>query len=448
MTAAPIHIVQLPFPATAAPHPAVAAYYRDYGRAFSLAHTGYFVPETALWEVPLWVAHLSGMAEAIGREPKLIDLSASPAEPESCARAILAATEPGDPVLLSPLAQNFALALAVSAILMAQRRTTLLGGNMAPLAAAGSATATHHGPATPASLAALLQRGTGTVTNRLEAGSVADWRPSYRLLQAYRGKVPLLRLNASHGCLFACDFCGDAWSRSLTVVARDVLDHEVGEFERLFPDTRLIYIGDKTFGQSKEAVANLLSIFRHRGDYRFVVQTHVQALTDEVVDAMQRLGVIVVELGFESASPGLLRANRKANRDPDFFHRSIRRLRDAGLRVVLNILSGLPEEDAAAHRATLDFIERSAPDVWLYNLYNFVPYPLTAQFPRLRERIVDWQFANWREDGPPVFEPLHVSREQSFHFFIEKVAAAHAAIRRHVLAPGEDPAAAELFLAS
>ena len=446
MTAAVTHIVQLPFPATAASHPAVTAYYQDYGSAFSLAHAGYFVPETALWELPLWVAHMSGMLEAIGHEPGLIDLAASPAEPEPCAIAILAATEPGERVLLSPLAQNFDLACAVSAILMAEGRATLLGGNMAPLAPGGSATAIHHGPATPASLATLLDQG-GTIVNRLTPGNVADWRPSYRLLQAYRGKVPLLRLNASHGCLFACDFCGDAWSRSLTVVARNVLDHEVSEFERLFPDTRLIYIGDKTFGQSREAVGNLLSIFEHRPDYRFVVQTHVLALTDEIIDAMQRLGVIVVELGFESASPGLMRANRKANRDLDFFHKAIRRLRNAGFRVVLNVLSGLPEEDLAAHRATLDFIERTASDVWLYNLYNFVPYPLTAQFPRLRERIVDWRFANWREDGLPVFEPLHVSREESFAFFIEKVAAAHAAIRDHALAPAKDDAAAMPLLA-
>jgi anaerobic magnesium-protoporphyrin IX monomethyl ester cyclase len=69
--------------------------------------------------------------------------------------------------------------------------------------------------------------------------------------------------------------------------------------------------------------------------------------------------------------------------------------------------------------------------VWLYNLYNYVPYPLTPHFQNMRERIVDWDFANWREDGPPVFEPYHCSREESFDFFLEKVRAAHVAIRQN-----------------
>jgi len=448
MSAAAAYIVQLPFPAMAAPHPEVAAYYQDYGRAFASAHSGYFVPDATLWELPLWVAHLSGMLEAIGYESRLIDLSTLPAEVETCARSILAATKPGERVLLSPLAQNFDLALAISAILMAEKRITLLGGNMATLATPGSATAIHRGPATPTSLATLLQGSESVLTGRLEADAVARWRPSYRLLESYRRKVPLLRLNASHGCLFACDFCGDAWSRSLTIVAPDVLEYEVSQFERLFPETRLIYIGDKTFGQSMEAVRNLLAVFEDRHDYRFVVQTHVLALTPDVLEAMRRLGVVAVELGFESASPRLMRSNRKANRDPDFFHQAIRRLREAGMRVVLNVLSGLPEEDSAAHRATLDFIDQTASDVWLYNLYNFVPYPLTAQFARIRDRIVDWRFCNWREDGLPVFEPLHVTREESFRFFVEKVQAAHIAVKRHALAALDETAITMPALAS
>jgi len=59
-----------------------------------------------------------------------------------------------------------------------------------------------------------------------------------------------------------------------------------------------------------------------------------------------------------------------------------------------------------------------------------VPYPLTPQFPLLRDRIVDWTFAHWREDGPPVFLPHHVTREQSYEFFLEKVACAHDSVLR------------------
>jgi hypothetical protein len=47
------------------PIPGVFAYYRDYGQAFASRLKDYFVPERALWELPLWAAHLSGMLESL-----------------------------------------------------------------------------------------------------------------------------------------------------------------------------------------------------------------------------------------------------------------------------------------------------------------------------------------------------------------------------------------------
>jgi hypothetical protein len=444
------HVVQLPFPSASAPHPLVVDYYRDYSRAFARFIDGYFIPEGSLWELPLWVAHMTGMLEHIGLAPLFDDLSATPPTEDACTRELLSRTAPGELVLLSPLAQNFRLAVGVSRRLMAEQRVVVLGGNMSTLADAGDATIIHHGQATPQSLRASLYGNAAVVTNTLERRGVAGWRPEYRLLEPYRGRVPLLRLNASHGCLYACDFCGDAWSRTLAVVPRDVLEHEVRQFERLFPDTRLIYIGDKTFGQSKAAVRNLIDVFARRPQYRFIVQTHVLAVNDDVLDAMVELGVVVVEMGFESASTKLLQDNHKGNRNPDFYVDRMRRIEARGIRVVLNILSGLPTEDRAAHDETAEFIGSRSSDAWLFNLYNFVPYPLTPSFPELRSRIFDWDFANWREDAPPVFEPYHCTPDESFSFFLEKVRVAqrtvrhaHAAADARPLPPGDGPARLE-----
>jgi hypothetical protein len=425
------HIVQLPFPSLRTPHERVVSYYRDYGRAFAQVVEGYFIPEGSLWELPLWVAHLAGMLESLGCSPSFTDLSQVASTVEDCTRELLARTRPHEVVLLSPLAQNFDLAKGVSRRLMRARRVTLLGGNMAILAQEGDATVIHHGQATTRSLHNALVGGSGNViTNVLARGEAAHWLPNYRLLEGYQGRVPLLRLNASHGCLYACDFCGDAWSRSLTLVPPAVLEHEVRQFERLFPDTRLIYVGDKTFGQSLEAVENLLQVFAGRPAYRFIVQTHALAINDELLDSMERLGVVVVEMGFESASTELLREHHKGHRSIAFFMDQVARVAKRGIRVILNILSGLPNETRDTHEQTLAFIRNARSEAWLYNLYNFVPYPLTPLFPRLRGRIIDWNFAHWLEDGPPVFLPYSVTPDESFRLFLEKVGLAHDAIRR------------------
>jgi hypothetical protein len=431
MPAPTAYLVQLPFPSAAHPDSRIRDYYIDYGNRFAAEFPEFFVPEGALWELPLWVAHLAGMLAAIGRQPLLVDLSHSACEADACLNAILRATAPGDAVYLSPLAQNFGLAVQVSRRLQQEGRRTVLGGNMAPLAVAGDATHVHRGQIDPAGLAAIAagrHPGQSSADPARDRGSIR-WVPDYRLLGGYRGKVPMLRLAASHGCLHACAFCGDAWSRQLHVVEPEALERELAQLEDLFPETRFIYIGDKTFGQSRQAVANLLQLFERRRRYRLIVQTHILQINDELIETMHQLGVVVVEVGFETADAGLLVQLRKASRGIPHALAAIERLAHAGFKVVLNVMGGLPAERPESHARTIDFLE-SASHVWLYNLYNFVPYPLTPYFSVLRDRIFDWEFHHWREDAPPVFHPYYLSAQESWGLFLDKVAAAHGAILR------------------
>lgn len=428
-------IVQLPFPSSHDPDPHLSGYYDDYDRRFRAELPEYFIPTDGLWEIPLWVAHLTALLDTAGIDSVFRDLSKTPADAEPCAEQLLSATAPGDLVLMSPLAQNLALALEVAKHLEHAGRRVVLGGNMAPLAPSGAVHAVHRGQLDAAfvrRLVGLASAGGGDLEKPLLPGLVSEritWAPDYRHLGGYEGQVPLLRLNASHGCLYQCSFCGDAWSKQLTLVDRSALAREVDELTTRFPNTRLFYIGDKTFGQSREAVANLLDVFRDRPGYRFIVQTHVMQVKDWIVDAMLELGVVAVELGFESADSQMLKRLNKLSRGLDDYTEKIHQLSDANLRVVLNMMGGLDEETEAAHGQTVNWMRENSSALWLFNLYNFVPYPLTPDFPRLRERIHNWNFADWREDAPVVYQPQHLSPEASWSLFQEKIAAAHDIIR-------------------
>ncbi|WP_147255521.1 radical SAM protein [Streptomyces sp. PT12] len=395
----------------------------------------YFIPGEGLWEMPLWVAHLTALLDTAGIASAFSDLSRTPAEPDACAAPLLAATAPGDLVLVSPLAQNFRLALDVAGRLERAGRRVVLGGNMAPLAPEGSVHAVHRGQLDNAfvrRLVGLASGAGGGLAKPLLPGLASEpitWAPDYRHLGGYQGQVPLLRLNASHGCLYRCSFCGDAWSKQLTLVDKNALAREVDELTARFPDTRLIYIGDKTFGQSREAVGNLLDVFRDRPGYRFIAQTHVMQVREWIVDAMRELGVVAVELGFESADSQMLKRLDKLSRGLDDYTQKIHRLNDAGLKVVLNMMGGLDEETEASHDQTVAWLRDNRSALWLFNLYNFVPYPLTPDFPRLRERILDWEFAHWREDAPVVYRPRHLSPAASWELFQEKISTAHDIIR-------------------
>ncbi|MFC0003818.1 B12-binding domain-containing radical SAM protein [Micromonospora siamensis] len=423
-------IVQLPFPSTAEPDPHLTRYYADYDATFRADFPEYFIPQDGLWEMPLWVAHLTALVRSGGLDSRFCDLSRQPALPEGCAEAILADSSPGDLVLISPLAQNLRLALHVAPLLRRAGRKVVLGGNMAPLVDPDEVDLVHRGQLTPALVGRLvrLARGTGRLSENLpvlgKADDLIDWVPDYRHLDGYRGQVPLLRLNASHGCLYRCSFCGDAWTRQLILVHRRALEAEVDRLTARFPEARLFYIGDKTFGQSPEAVANLIDVFADRPGYRFIVQTHVMQVRPAILEQMQALGVAAVELGFESGDSELLKRMSKLSRGLDDYGRKVRLLHDGGLRVVLNVMGGLDEETEESHAQTVDWLWQHRELLWLFNLYNFVPYPLVPDFARLRPRIFDWDFANWREDAPPVYRPRNLTPARSWELFQEKVARA------------------------
>jgi hypothetical protein len=425
-------IVQLPFPSTQEPDQRIVRYYKDYDRLFRTQFEDYFVPEGSLWEMPLWVAHLTALVRAADMDSVFCDLSRHTVEAGECAERILDSSAPRDLILMSPLAQNFVLALDTAKILESAGRRVVLGGNMAPLAEPGSVHLVHRGQLDRSLVDRLTASSGGISENTPQKGksaSLVDWVPDYRHLTGYRGQVPLLRLNASHGCLYACSFCGDAWSRQLVLVHRDTLAAEVDELGERFPGTRLIFIGDKTFGQSPEAVRNLIDVFSTRPGYRFIVQTHVMQVRPWVIDAMGELGVVAAELGFESGDSQMLKRLSKLSRGLDDYARKIAMISAAGIRVVLNVMGGLDEETEYSHRETVDWLWANRSMLWLFNLYNFVPYPLIPDFTRLRPRIFDWDFRNWREDLPPVYRPGHLTPERSWELFGEKTAVAHRIVR-------------------
>lgn len=437
-------IVQLPFPSTCAPDARLSLYYDDYDRLFRTEFGDYFVPQDGLWEMPLWVAHITALVRTAGLESMFCDLSRQPAKALGCAQRILDGSRAGDLVLMSPLAQNLALSLEVSRLLGEAGRRVVLGGNMAPLVDPSLVHLIHRGQLDRVlvdRLVALALGDGGESVNPAREGksaSLIDWVPDYRHLNDYQGQVPLLRLNASHGCLYSCSFCGDAWTKQLVLVDHDALAAEVDELSARFPDTRLIYIGDKTFGQSKEAVRNLIKVFADRPGYQFIVQTHIMQVRPWMIDAMQELGVVAVELGFESGDSEMLKRLDKLSRGLDDYTGKIGMISEAGMRVVLNVMGGLDEETEDSHRQTVDWLWDNRSMLWLFNLYSFVPYPLVPDFARLRPRIFDWDFENWREDLPPVYRPSHLSPQRSWELFQEKVDVAHRIVRAGLATTGKD----------
>ncbi|WP_186828217.1 B12-binding domain-containing radical SAM protein [Pseudomonas syringae] len=419
-----VRIVQLPFPSQYETHSVINRYYSLYLDEYKKVFTKYHINETDLWEAPLWVAHLDSALNV--HDTELIDLSQVEFDSKRCLAILEEHITRETLFVFSPLAQNLTLCSEVSRQLLASYAHTVVGGNVTELVDKNDFTLTYGGIAGPSLYSTILS----AIGNREKfiykqvvvgrSQEVQAYNINYRLLKNFRGRVPLIRINASHGCLLNCNFCGDAWSRQLHVVPYNVLENEFQEIVEYFPNFDILYVGDKTFGQSQAAIENLQKLKHFFKNKKLIVQTHVSVINDRLIRQLLELNVKVVEIGFESANDTLLKASNKVATSAK--HESaIKLLHSNGFSVVLNVLGGLPFETRESHDDTIRFLLQTSSYVWLYNLYSFVPYPKTPIFSELKERIINWNFSEWREDMPPIFEPYHMSGLDLWELYLEKV---------------------------
>jgi len=193
----------------------------------------------------------------------------------------------------------------------------------------------------------------------------------------FKGLNIIPRLNLSTGCLNRCKFC--------------TIEKELKEFSLLdvinqamsFKDLnfKLIYINDKTFGQAKNY--NFLKyaynvIKKYNADFKgFIIQTTAsQALKPGFIAELKALNVVIVELGLESFNNEILKGLRKPH-SPQQVQKAVNLLHEAGLKVILNIIIGLIGENNLTYGNTLNYIKENITKIYSLNIYNLAIYKET-----------------------------------------------------------------------
>ena len=112
------------------------------------------------------------------------------------------------------------------------------------------------------------------------------------------------------------------------------------------------------------------------------LSTRPDALSEEQVDFLSRMGVTTVEIGAQSMDDRVLATSRRGHTAHDTFLAS-RRVKEAGFDLGIQLLLGLPGEDEASRHTTLEKIMLISPnEVRLYPLLVFRNTPLA-----------DWYYA-------------------------------------------------------
>ena len=169
----------------------------------------------------------------------------------------------------------------------------------------------------------------------------------------FNGEHVIPRLTLSYGCLNNCKFCIVPHGK-VTPISDDVIIQQMKSFSDL--DYRLVYIDDKTFGQSSNyRVLKELSKYSDKEDLDgFIVQTTTGLVTRRAKE-FREINVKVAEIGLESYNDKILKKYRKPSSE-NLIRESVDAAYENDLMLIANIIVGLPGETQETYTKTYDFI--------------------------------------------------------------------------------------------
>ncbi len=184
-------------------------------------------------------------------------------------------------------------------------------------------------------------------------------------------KYPVM---TERGCPHKCVFCSH---NSFRRIRRRSIENVIEEIQWLNKDFRpkIINFEDETFGSNPLRTMRLLdwlTRFNKSAGIEFKAQTRVTSASSRMFKLMKKAGFRYVELGAESGDPEILENSGKQIK-PEQVANAVRLAREAGLKVWLKFIIGLPGETKESVRRTIQFATKLNPD--RMSVATIVAYP-------------------------------------------------------------------------
>lgn len=419
-----LSIVQLPFPSLS--YFPVPTYFTALERWYQthVSHTC-TVPPSGIWEIPMWISWVGAAIQTAISELRvevkvdIIDLNRiNYSLAEIC--SLLENKACSDVYFFSPLVQNYPLTIAVAGFLKKRGAKVVIGGATATYLSDDIFDYIFKGRI-ESNYAEFLRIFAELFSVKSQPATFC-WTSfasnlSYAWAKDYLGKLIYLRTFTYHGCPLQCSFCADSNS-GIKPIPEEIIEKEITELNRQFPDNDVLYIGDLTFGMFKQSfnlLENVLANIRKETGkiYKLIIQTNPALVSKEFIDKCKKINVVLIELGIESGSATAVNRVNKKRPSEYWLEEKISLLINNGLAVAGNIIVGLPDDTMEDYQGTISFINRWKRDVW-FNIYGLVPYQNTDLFRTLNNsgRIVNWDYEDWCEGKELVFEPRHLTRKE------------------------------------
>ncbi len=236
--------------------------------------------------------------------------------------------------------------------------------------------------------------------------------PTWYAAEAPELRLPPSGILSSRGCPAACTFCSnDVTGRRFRYRSAASVAAEVRHLREHHGVLGFSFFDD-SFAVGRRRVRELCdAIVAINAPVWWTCTAHPAHLDRDVLADMKRAGCGGIDIGMESADPGmLLRIGKGVTvaRVLDVLAWS----RELGIHTVVNLMFGWPDETDAELDATIAFLERAAPLAGGFNARGVVvPYPGTPIYDQHHQRFgfTGW----WIREAPLAYAPFPTSWDEA-----------------------------------
>ena len=263
--------------------------------------------------------------------------------------------------------------------------------------------------------------------------------PAYHRLPRFPGnyslplfsfpKAPNTSIISSRGCPYQCSYCDrSVFSRGFRFNSPEYIVEHLKLLNRNY-GIRHVFFYDDLFTTDRSRVARFCELKeRERLPVTYNCIARLEHVDAELIALLKRSGCWQVNFGIESGDPEILKQHRKFY-GLDEVGQKLRMVRQSGMRVKGLFMVGLPGEDEAAIRRSIDYALTLPLDE--INVTKFTPFPGAPVYRGIREKgefDENWELMNCLNF---VFVPHGLTKERLEELYNEFIRRFYRRSRIH-----------------
>lgn len=222
---------------------------------------------------------------------------------------------------------------------------------------------------------------------------------------------------SSRGCPFQCTFCAshNLWTRRVRYRSPENVVQEMIEVHNKYK-TEFFSFQDDTFTLNKERtkkICDLIIKANFKGNFRWVCNTRIDCLDEELAKKMAESGCVATALGIESGNDEVLKAMKKRTRTEQAI-KAVKILNKYKIKFSGQFMIGLPYETEEQIKDTIRIMQQLDPISVMLSVAT--PLPGTEMYDYalklgLIDRNIDWAKVTTKNDGI-IFNPNKIPKER------------------------------------